>query len=387
VSAPLDILSVGAVTPIGLDARQTAAAFRARIAGFQTAIPLPPPEEPLRAAKIPAHLSLRTSEQGWLVNLAARAIRECIRDRHLTARLGLIVCLPEPERNHPGLSGSDFEQIVPTIAEAVREQKFYLTIANADGGAGIATGLRLASHLIGSGEVDLCVVGGVDSLINDTDTARFRAAGRMLEPGNPKGLIPGEGAGFLLAGPADHFSEAVARLYGTGSAIEKYGVNGPRLSQGRGFEQALSEATKDGGVPESKVSFRVSTLNGEHYAVWESMFYTCRYYRTRRESFPVWYTASSVGDLGAAAGAVSVILAALGIAGGYAPGPFAMCESASDNGLRGGCLVGPVSGRPSPPFRPEEGSARLISRHLEPRSPETRYNNNPASSDTRTQNG
>jgi 3-oxoacyl-[acyl-carrier-protein] synthase-1 len=366
VSPALDILSVGAVTSVGLDARQTAAAFRARIAGFETAIPLPPPEEPLRAATIPAHSSLRLSARDWLVNLAVRAIRESLRYRRFPGRIGLILTVPEHERNHPGTVDSDAAELVATIAASVDEQTFDLSVAAGEGGAGIVTGLRMARDLLHRGDLGACVVGGVDSLVNRVDTDRFRETGRILEPGNPKGLIPGEGAGMLVVAPVGKFSGAIAQLCGMGVAGENDPVVAPRLSQGRGFEKALQGANEDAGVPESRVSFRISTVNGEHYAVWESMFYTTRYYRTRRESFPVWYTASSVGELGAAGGAVSVILAALGIAGGYAPGPYAMCESASETGLRGACLVGPAGDRPSPPFRPEEGSSRLILRYLEP---------------------
>ena len=60
------------------------------------------------------------------------------------------------------------------------------------------------------------------------------------------------------------------------------------------------------------------------------MFYATRFYRTRRELFPVWYSAFSMGEMGAASGAAAIVLAVLAIAGGYAPGPYAMCESASE---------------------------------------------------------
>jgi 3-oxoacyl-[acyl-carrier-protein] synthase-1 len=301
----------------------------------------------------------------WLVNLAVRAIRESLRYRHFPGRLGLILAVPEQERTHPGTVDSEPAQFVASIAAAVGDQTFHLTNVAGEGGAGIAEGLRMARDLFQGGGLDACLVGGVDSLVNSVETGRLREAGRFLEPGNPKGLIPGEGAGILLVVPVNTFPGAVAQISGIGIATEKYPVSGPFLSQGREFEKALSGAIEDAGLPESKVSFRVSTVNGEHYAVWESMFYTSRFYRTRREVFPVWYTASSTGDLGAASGAVSVILAALGIAGGYAPGPCAMCESTSENGLRGACLVGPAAGRPSPPFRPEGGASLLVSRYLE----------------------
>lgn len=365
MSSTLDIVSVGAVTPIGLDARQTAASFRARIAGFEMAIVLPPPEEPLRAARVPAHRSLRSTPRDWLVNLAARAIREALRYRQLRGRLGLILTLPDRERNHPAMVQSSTEHLAASIGAAAGTQVFERIFVAGHGGAGIAPALSMAGDLTLRGDVDACVVGGVDSLVNADDVERFRQAGRILEPGNPKGLIPGEGAAMLFVAPVGRFSGSIARLCGSGFATETDSVWSPRLSQGRGFERALQAAVASSGSRESAVAFRVSTMNGEHYAVWESMFITTRYYRTRRETFPVWYTATSVGDVGAASGAISLVLAALGIAGGYAPGPYAMCESASEDGLRGACLVGPAAEAPIPPFRPEEGSAQLILGKLE----------------------
>jgi 3-oxoacyl-[acyl-carrier-protein] synthase-1 len=88
------------------------------------------------------------------------------------------------------------------------------------------------------------------------------------------------------------------------------------------------------------VGFRVSDMNGERYRAWESLFLEARFYRSYRAHLPSWYFSHSVGDIGAASGALSIVLAATAFAQGYAPGRFAMCESSSDEGLRAGCLVG-----------------------------------------------
>ena len=61
--------------------------------------------------------------------------------------------------------------------------------------------------------------------------------------------------------------------------------------------------------------------------------------RAHEKPLPVWYPAASVGDLGAAAGPLLLVVAATGIARGYAPGPVVMCEASSDDGLRAACVV------------------------------------------------
>jgi len=359
---PLDILSVGSVSAVGLDALQTAAAFRARIAGFNNAYPLEPPQEPLTVAKVPVQSSLRATEFAWLVNMADRVIREALRSYSAPGRIALILALPEKERSHPALEGRTPGEFVATVCERIRDPRM-LQIDPVDiGGAGIAAGLEIAEYLLFTGKVSACLVGGVDSLVNREDVNRLRAANRVLEPGNPKGLIPGEGAAAVLVAPGGSGSRPMATIYGVGSGLEQNPVAGRRLSQGRGFETALRAAINDGGIPESAISFRVSGVNGEHYSVWESQFYPARVYRSRREFFPAWYTASSFGDSGAASGVLSIVLAAAGIAGGYAPGPYGMCESASESGFRGACLIGPANGMPSPPFHAEGGASSRISR-------------------------
>ena len=80
------------------------------------------------------------------------------------------------------------------------------------------------------GTLDACVVGGVDSMVNRTDTMRLLDAGRVLAPGNPKGLIPGEDAAVLLVSLASSSSGALACCHGMASAIEGDTVLGPRLS-------------------------------------------------------------------------------------------------------------------------------------------------------------
>jgi len=353
----LDILSCGAVTPVGLDAFQTAAAFRAGVAGFEGAIPLPPPQEPLRAARIPSRASLRRTPSAWLVNLAARGIREALSYRTLEGRLGIVMCFPEQARQYAGPDPNANTTLFRAILDAAGH-RFERAIIAAEGGAGVASALELAAAMLSRREADACVVAGADSLLNATDIAALRASGRMLEPGNPRALIPGEAAGAFVVGLADRHRGAIARVLAVAAASEADAVIGGRLSQGRAFEAALQATSAT--VPEPDISFRVSTTNGEHYATWESMFFATRYYRTRRERLPVWYPASALGETGAASGVLTIILAAFGIAGGYAPGPYAMCEAASDTGLRAACVVGPAPGASVPPFRAEEGASSRI---------------------------
>ena len=76
-------------------------------------------------------------------------------------------------------------------------------------------------------------------------------------------------------------------------------------------------------------------------AAWEQLIARPRFYRTRRERLPTAYPAMTIGDVGAAGGALALMLAADSFLNDYAPGPTVACEVASENGLAGGSGHGP----------------------------------------------
>src|SRR3981081_2070222 len=118
----LAILGCGAVTAVGLDANQTCAAIRAGISGVRDAYPMPPPAEPLLGAPIPAGASLKKTPAAWLINLAAKAINECLQHANSSDRAALFINLPEVERRHLGLRELSAEDLVRKIQEKCRRK-------------------------------------------------------------------------------------------------------------------------------------------------------------------------------------------------------------------------------------------------------------------------
>ena len=70
-----------------------------------------------------------------------------------------------------------------------------------------------------------------------------------------------------------------------------------------------------------------------------------RFYRTRREKLPTAYPAMTIGDIGAAGGGLALMLTADSLLRGYAPGPTAVCELASENGLRAAAVMARMTRR------------------------------------------
>jgi 3-oxoacyl-[acyl-carrier-protein] synthase I len=347
------IVRCGAVTAVGLSAAQTYAAIRARVSGFERVTLLPPPAEPVSVARVPAARRLKPSPAEWLLNMAALALRDCLDPIPTHShRIALLLALPDAHREHRAFSGGTGEQLLQALQRHLKLRFHPLSRTLDDGHAAVINGLAVARQLLSLSDVDLCLVGGVDSLLNHQDLARLQAAHRLHDETNPQGVIPGEGAGFVALSRVDAApAEPVAQILGLGAALEKDTILGERFSTGSGLVEALRLATQDAGCSEPNLSFRTSDMNGERYRAWESLMASTRFYRTRRERMSVSYASASIGDLGAAAGALSVITAAMAIYQGHASGPLGVCEASADNGLRAACILAPAPGAPMPPFR------------------------------------
>ena len=348
------IVSCGATTAVGLTAAQTCAATRARISGFEQVVYLAPPAEPVSVARVPAAQQLKRSPGEWLVNMAVLALRDCVANLDTDKRnIALILSLPDAHRGHPAFSKFTSIQFLEALQKRVKVRFHPLSCTLNDGHAAVIKGIAVASELFDKTGVDYCIVGGVDSLLNHQDIARLKTANRLHDKQNSQGVIPGEGAGFVVFSRPGLVAtkRPIAQLLGFGISEEKETILGESFSTGVGLRNALVLAAENSACPEPQFSFRVSDMNGERYRAWESLICSTRYYRTRRDQMPVWYPATSVGDLGAAAGVLTLIVAALGISRGYSPGPYGVCETSSDNGLRAACVLAPAPDLPTPPFR------------------------------------
>lgn len=355
------VTGCGAVTSVGLTAAQTAMAFHAGLSGIRECMPLMPLERGVLGGRVPSAQELRQDPHEWILHLAARALRECLEGVPSDVRVALFVGVAEPWRKHPAWTQRDPAALIGELERRLNRRFHASSAVRADGGASALCLLRDARRQLAEGNVEVCVVGGVDSLINLSDVRRLALAQRVAPHQTSQGVVPGEGAAFVrLEAHAGPDVRAFATIRGVGDSKEPHPVKEDRASSGRGLEEAMRRALEDSGIEESKIGLRVATLNGERYAAMEHLLTTPRFYRTRREHLPAWYPASSVGDTGAASGALALVLASWGMAFGSAPAPVAMCEAASEAGTRAACLMTSCRGGPEPPFRldsPERESA------------------------------
>lgn len=339
LTPPLWICGAGAVTPAGLDAPQTCAAIRAALSAFEEYIRSDPFGAVQIVARIPAHWRLRRTEGEWLVNMAARALGEALASGDVAAEETVVLLAPpESFRGHPGYADVAPERFLTAVLAAAGVRVHPASRA-VDGGPAATVGLLAhAQAALGQGAGQV-LLGGVDSLVNATDLARLDKAGRLKGDDNAQGLVPGEGAVFVRLRAVREPAAAAAAL-GVGSAAEAETViASERYSQGIALRAALVEAVAAPAPPEPAIDFVVSNGNGERYSAWEAMIARPRFYRTRREHLPTAYPAMTVGEVGAAGGALALVVAADAFAQGYAPGRTAMIEAASEAGLRSAVVV------------------------------------------------
>ena len=313
--------------------------MRAAISGVRQSRLRAPPQEPLHVAQVPVRSAVRRVDRRWLVQLAARTIRDVLGVPGLEpSRLALLICLPEESRHHPamvGVSGPDF------IGEVESELQCRFALGAAALRDGHACGLRalkLAQEYIAGGTPG-CLVVGVDSLVNATDIEALDTAHRLYSLGQPQGVIPGEASACVLVARTDRGTAGLGLITGLGLAIETHCIDGDDYATGRELARAIAAAAEAAAVDEPQFDFRVSDMNGERFRAWESMLAATRYYRTHRARLPHLLPAGSAGDTGAASGVLSLVVGLTALRRGYAPGPIGCCEASSDHGLRAAAVI------------------------------------------------
>jgi 3-oxoacyl-[acyl-carrier-protein] synthase-1 len=344
VSQPLSIIGIGAITAVGFTAPQTCAAIRAAVAGFTESAVQNPVQGPTLWAEVPLRPRALVGQTfGRLVHLSAFALQECVAATGVDpARCALLLGVREPFRV---TAQGDWTN--PSLLTAVQHQvsaKFHsASQVIAEGNTSAFKALARARELLADGSVSACVVGGVDSFLNMPDLERFGRTYRLKSDEVAQGFIPGEAAAFVVVTtPSLVRGRAIwSTIRGIGLAREDptTTVLSDGHPNGKGLEQAMHTAIADAAIPESDIAFRTSDLNGETFRGQESMLAMSRFYRTRRPGIPHIFPAASVGETGAAVGALLLAVTATAMARGYAPGPVAMCETSSDAGTRAVCVL------------------------------------------------
>ena len=345
---PLALTAAAARTAVGGGVEQTAAAIRAGLSrfgdhAFQEALSRDPEWEeplPLHVAAAPGiDPALRGAERlhalliPVLTDLAAQA---GLKRRDL-AECALLLALPAPDEAVASW------RLAETFASELCRRTgldFKASRQSLSGHAAVVELLVEASALLASGEVHSCLVVGVDSYLSPDRMAVLDEAYRLKSARNVDGFCPGEAAAALLfEGPRSRRGAAPkATIAAVGLGMEPEPMRSDKVSTGAGLVTAIRGALPASPAPGSP-DFLLCDLNGESYRAFEwgvaQARLGARLEGLKRTVLP----ARSLGDVGAATGALLVATAVEAFERGWAPGEEALIFTASEGPLRAAARV------------------------------------------------
>jgi len=206
------------------------------------------------------------------------------------------------------------------------------------GRAAALQAVRMAAQALSGGQVDVAIVGGVDSWTQPRSLLWLQEKKRLREFPRRTGILPGEAAGFLVLESMTHAQARGARVHAILTAAA--GSTEETIYGQPGNANALSEAiaVASQGIEDTH-ALVISDFNGERYRAHEWMLAMPKgmwRYQTLRH----WHPAEYIGDSGAASGIVTTAWAAQALQNGYARTPHVLVWGASDEGAREAIIIG-----------------------------------------------
>jgi 3-oxoacyl-[acyl-carrier-protein] synthase-1 len=358
-SQPAAITGIGAVSPVGCTAAETAASLRAGICRFceqerlyrpLTADPQWDRPEPLVASVVPG-VPLPVAGAARLVELGARALRDLFRTAALRRgdvdRTGLFLALPEQDAVTAGWA------LDASVGAALwaRLELPPLSVASvrAEGSAGSLAILADAAAALHAGRYDLAIVVGVDTFIDRDRLRHLDDDFRVKSARATAAMVPGEAAVALLLERPDAAARrgalALASIASVATANEPQIRAGDRESSGRGLTEALRRALR--GNPAGAPRWVLCDLNGEAYRAIEWGVVRTRVARELGAIARLTHPADCLGDVGAATGGVLVGQALAGFARGYAPAREALLWAGAAGELRAAARIAAAAPAPA----------------------------------------
>jgi 3-oxoacyl-[acyl-carrier-protein] synthase-1 len=213
------------------------------------------------------------------------------------------------------------------------------------GRAAGAVALRRALELV---ENDRLVIwGGVDTLYDWPALEALERTDRLLTVENIDGVRPGEGAAFVVLGPAATRSRIKVLGVGTGREPSPIGSDKPCLSQG--LSAALGKALAPLRVARQRSNYWLLDNSHETYATQELQNVIARFGDVLGTRAELQMPLQELGDVGAAAMPMLAVLCAEAWRLGFANDDTAVITGCSDRGPRGALLLAAQDG-----FRPVE---------------------------------
>lgn len=332
---PVAISAIGMACPLGLSWASACAAMRAGVTRKAESPYHDDQGRDITASLLPEELlPLDAScEERWLFYLT-RALAQVAGDGGVEelARATLHLALPAAADGRPYPVAFVADALATRLGVPIREDKLRLVTGDAPTGV---LALHEASSSLREGALTL--VAAADSLVSARRLMPLSAQQRLLVEGNSDGIIPGEAAVALRL--SQDKRAAIAWLRGISCGQEPSTLQNDIPLRAEGLVTAARDALTQAKLALHELDFRFSNAAGESFFFKEQALLLTRVMRERKEEFPLWLPADSLGDTGSAAGLCGVAWALAAWQRGYAPGPRAIVLASCDGSARGVVLL------------------------------------------------
>jgi 3-oxoacyl-[acyl-carrier-protein] synthase-1 len=343
VSDAIQIVALGARTPVGLSAESCAAAVRAGISRVKL--------HPFLVDAWGGHLRcgldglLKATDLGGtrLLSLAYAAVREALKKLPaLSAPLSCWLCLPAPR---PGFGAAEAlalaEALPRALAPFLNGHALSMRIV-LEGHAGGVLALEQAAAELSAGKLALCLVAAVDCYL-EADTLSWLERDRRVSQGPIRGgFPPGEGAAVVALCSVGAQKElglpVLASIAALATARELAHEHSDEGLQGRALAEVYTRVGSALGAGERFDEVFID-INDERARSTDYAFALLRAATLFRDGAAYVTSVASTGELGAASAIFHCVLAARAFAVNYARGPHALVSAASWGGLRGAILL------------------------------------------------
>ena len=337
------ITATNCITAIGHDGRMTAAAVRAVVSRmFKYEEYLDGDGNPITVSQIRGIEDDKCDDVATrMTYIAVTCLKNLLNEyfqntTHRPSEIHLILCVPAKER--PGPSYDERSKYpLQMVLEKWTAKPVQQTIRR--GNASMQYAVARAAELVESNPAALCIIGGIDSLLQKTTLEWFKQAGRLKSEsyGRQHGLIAGEAVGFMIAeNPAQANRPILARITGLGLAEEPKTRASNSPSRNSGLTDACHAAMKS--IQEKDIRAVFGDLNGENSRAMEWSMADMRCFEERHAQRKLWNPANCYGDIGAASGVVMANIVSQGFVRNWLQSPVLVFCS-DDHGACGAVVL------------------------------------------------
>lgn len=336
------ISGVGARTPLGFNARSSAAAVRGGISAIEADRAFRDKAgEPMNLAR-DAALDVTVPIAERIAQMLSSVIDEVLPDRIDVRVRDRIQCWIGTPEARPGLP----ESLALSVVRAASTAGGFASSAIHVLPVGHASGLmaiQAAAQAIAARETEMALVVAADSYHDAATLEWLDRAGFLMSAENRNGFPPGEAAGACLLASEDaarlHGLPELASIAGAATSFEPNSIRATTVCKGEGLTAAMRAALAGLNAPQEGITATYCDLNGERYRNEEFLYTLLRVQEAFLDAHAYSSPADCWGDVGAASGPLFVALAVAAYDRGYAAGTVPLLCSGSESGYRSAVVL------------------------------------------------